>query len=657
VTNDRLIQPVNVCATSAFVVGLLIAVAATPQLGAQQSQPITQVNAIRALTVEQAGEGRAVDVRGVVTVVSGWKNSFFFEDATAGISVDRSASLPELHQGQQVEIQGVTSPGMFAPVISAREVKVLGDGDLSAAPLVDLDRLAGGKLDSQWITVKGNVRNASVKPSWGRPVLFLDVDVGGGTLVTARIRDFPDTGWERLPTSIVSIRGVCATTFNDKRQFIGLKLFVANLNDVRVLQPGPADPFDRPLRPLSALLRFDPKQDNIAPVRVRGTVTHLQPGQGIYIQDGPEGVLLRGAQTASIAVGDQIEAVGYPGGGDYSPSLENSLFRIIHEKRQAVALVTPVLVTASEMIVDNQGFSASPYDSRLVRIRGVLDQAISGVDERVLFVRDGTAIFTARLPAADSGNVPPIGSMIEVTGVCATRVDAGHEARSFRILLRNLADITVVQRAPWWNTAHSKGIVVLLLIVVVLLVGWLILLRREGRLRQLALTDPLTGLYNRRGFLLLADHQWHLALRKRAAFLLFFIDIDDFKSINDTLGHKEGDVALQVVASALRECFRKTDLIGRSGGDEFVVSAIDASPSSGEHLKQRLAEIVEQANKKEGRKFYLSLSVGMLVCDELSKGAGFEELLARADALMYERKRAAKMRGYEPDRALLSISN
>jgi diguanylate cyclase (GGDEF)-like protein len=210
------------------------------------------------------------------------------------------------------------------------------------------------------------------------------------------------------------------------------------------------------------------------------------------------------------------------------------------------------------------------------------------------------------------------------------------------VLLRTNADIVVLAKAPWWSASHAKLVVVVLLVVVLLLVISLWVTRREARLREFALTDPLTGLYNRRGFVLLAEHQMKSVIRNRTSLLLFYIDLNDFKEINDTFGHKQGDVALQAVASALRECFRKTDLVARLGGDEFAVSAMDALPSSSGLLEERLDRIVQQWNKKEGVRFQLSLSVGVLVWDDLGSGDDFETLLARADALMYEKKRARK---------------
>jgi diguanylate cyclase (GGDEF)-like protein len=168
--------------------------------------------------------------------------------------------------------------------------------------------------------------------------------------------------------------------------------------------------------------------------------------------------------------------------------------------------------------------------------------------------------------------------------------------------------------------------------------GWLAVVRRQARMRVLTVTDPLTGLYNRRGFFLLAEHQWQLALRKKSSFLLFYIDIDRFKEINDTYGHKEGDRALQTVAAALRDCFRKTDLIARIGGDEFVLTT-DLPPDSRTMLEQRLVSAVHESTSNTGRPYQISLSVGILQCDASLGAYSLEDLLARADALMYEQKR------------------
>jgi diguanylate cyclase (GGDEF)-like protein len=116
------------------------------------------------------------------------------------------------------------------------------------------------------------------------------------------------------------------------------------------------------------------------------------------------------------------------------------------------------------------------------------------------------------------------------------------------------------------------------------------------------------------------------------------------KPINDRLGHKEGDRALRDVANALRECFRSTDIIGRMGGDEFAITTGDASFESRAMIEQRLAAIIEQRNKSADRAYKLVLSIGVLKCDSSMQGLTIEDLLAKADALMYEQKREHKSR-------------
>jgi diguanylate cyclase (GGDEF)-like protein len=603
---------------------------------------LTTVRAVRALKPDQASSARPVRLRGVVTVLSGWKSSFFFHDGTSGISVDRTNDSPELEPGELVEIRGVTGPGLFAPIVIANNVTVLGRGKLPAARLFNSADLVGGKEDSQWIAVRGIVRSAIAKPSWGRSVLFLEIDIGGGNIVVARVHDFSHASFDRLPAATVTVRGVCGTVFNDKRQFVGLRLFVASLDDVKIEMPAPTEPFDIPLRSLGSLLQFEDHQGSINRIKVQGVVTYSEPGQGLYIQDGTQGIFVQSGQSTPVVAGSQVEAVGYPAVGRYSPKLDNAVFRAAGAARP----VSPLAQTAAGMIVMNDGFSSAPYDSVLVQVKGHLIEEVPGREEDLLLLQDDTSVFTARLSRSGQNHRALVtGSLVSVTGVCAANADEAHEARSFEILLRSPADLVILENAPWWTPAHAAWVVALLVLVVVGMFGWLAVVGRQASLRELTVSDPLTGLYNRRGFLLLAEQQWRLALRGKMSFLLFYIDVDRFKEINDSLGHKEGDLALQAVANVLRECFRKADILGRLGGDEFAVTAIDAPDNSRAALEERLARTVQQSNAKAGRRFQLSLSVGILSCDKSLGALPIEDLLAQADALMYQQKRDRKDQG------------
>jgi hypothetical protein len=254
---------------------------------------LTLVRRVRALTPDEAREAQPVRLRGVVTVLSGWKSSFFFQDGSSGISVDRTTDSPELQSGEEVEILGVSGAGKFAPIVIAKSVRVLGNGKLPFARLFKPAELGRGEQDSQWLSIRGIVRSAEVKSSWGRFVLFLNIDIGGGRLVTTRVHDYSRARLDRLVGATVRVRGVCGTIFNEKRQFVGLRLFVASLDDVEIEKQALAKPFDQPSLPLISLLKFDQQEAAISQVKVSGIVTYSKPGQGLYIQDGSQGVFIR----------------------------------------------------------------------------------------------------------------------------------------------------------------------------------------------------------------------------------------------------------------------------------------------------------------------------------------------------------------------------
>lgn len=162
-----------------------------------------------------------------------------------------------------------------------------------------------------------------------------------------------------------------------------------------------------------------------------------------------------------------------------------------------------------------------------------------------------------------------------------------------------------------------------------------VLLDRE--LRYLALTDDLTCLYNRRGFFAAATQQLKLALRKGKGMLLLFCDVDNLKRINDTYGHREGDLALVRAADALEEAFRDSDILARLGGDEFAVLALEASNDDQAALLHRLEKILRKSNDSETR-YELALSVGVARFDP-QHAVSLGDLMERADRDMYEQKR------------------
>jgi len=160
-------------------------------------------------------------------------------------------------------------------------------------------------------------------------------------------------------------------------------------------------------------------------------------------------------------------------------------------------------------------------------------------------------------------------------------------------------------------------------------------------LRALSLVDELTGLNNRRGFFHLAGQQLKFARRTGNRLVMLFLDVDNMKWINDTLGHKYGDLALVEAATVLRQTFRESDVLGRIGGDEMAVLAVGDEESARHTLLHRLYQNVAARNAERGRKFELALSVGVVGYEPESQ-VTLDELIARADARMYEHKRSKR---------------
>jgi diguanylate cyclase (GGDEF)-like protein len=168
--------------------------------------------------------------------------------------------------------------------------------------------------------------------------------------------------------------------------------------------------------------------------------------------------------------------------------------------------------------------------------------------------------------------------------------------------------------------------------------------RHLNQQRAFSIIDELTGLYNRRGFLTLADQQIKISNGTGQSLLLVFADVDGLKAINDNLGHHRGDLALMEAAHVLREAFRETDILGRLGGDEFVALLACAADINEESLTKRFQETMDEHNSFIERSFKLSISIGIALYDPHSPCSAVD-LLVNADSLMYKQKKEKKSFG------------
>jgi diguanylate cyclase (GGDEF)-like protein len=159
--------------------------------------------------------------------------------------------------------------------------------------------------------------------------------------------------------------------------------------------------------------------------------------------------------------------------------------------------------------------------------------------------------------------------------------------------------------------------------------------RQHYEARRISETDPLTGLYNRRGFFDRAEEELRRARKQGTSSVLFFCDVDGLKPVNDKLGHEAGDRYIQDCAEILRECFRSSDVVARLGGDEFAVFAND--PLSADLIRKRLDYCIGLFNKISRRPYKVSMSTGVIQC-QAGDNYSLSDYLTLADEQMYREK-------------------
>lgn len=609
---------------------------------------LTSVRQVHGVSAADAATHIPVHLRGVVTLVSDWPNAFFFQDASGAISVE--ADKPTgVFDGAEVEVTGETAPGLFAPIVHILGVRVLGKGKMPFAPLFTYAELTGGSQDCVWITMRGVVRSVKPDMMWGHPILSLQIE-SDGELLGAAIYQFNPNDAALLVDAKVRMQGVQTTSFNDKRQFTGIGLTMPSMANIKIEEPAPLEPFSLPLVPVRDLLAFKPGARLGHRVRVTGRVTFQDPGNALYLQDGADGVLIQSDQQTSLALGTRIEAVGFPSSGSYAPTLRGAVFRAVGGNT-ADAPVAPVPIHGSDFLRRGK-FITAPYDAQLIRIQGQLVETTGRLHDDGWLLRDGNDHFMAilqRTPGAPPLPVIQNGSTVSVTGILSVQVDETHQPSFFRVLLRSPADIVVIKHASWWSPQHALGVLSAVLIVTLSIALWGATLRRtvrqqtqmlresEERFRNQAHHDALTGLVSR-SFLC---EQLHEAIRSARfsgeKLSVLMVDLDFFKQINDTLGHHAGDELLRLVADRLRAAVRKTDVVARMGGDEFVVllhNIKDAAEAA--EIGAKVVASISAPAQIVGRPIPISASVG--VCIYPDGGADADCLLQNVDAAMYKAK-------------------
>ena len=624
---------------------------------ASQRTPAIMATArgVHDLSPEIAARNLPVHLRAVVTYydpyIDARHGAIFVHDASGSVFVSvPPRPILSIKAGTLVEITGVTNAGDYAPVVSSNQVRPIGQSSLPANPAkASLTQMLTGSLDGQWVEVEGRVRSAHVGPN----NIILSVAADGGMFTAVTVRQ-PGVDYDSLVDSLVRIDGNSAPLFNQRRQMVGVHLFFPTLRQVTVIQPAPRDPFAVPAVPVAELFRFSPDPGLLHRVHVQGTVTLNWPGQLLCIQDSKDGICMQTTQQNSVPVGSFVDVVGFPAISLFKPSLEDAIFRVA----AGTGSPPPPLAITPDQAVKGD------LDGKLVQIDAELIGRDDAAADPTVMLRAGGVLIPAILPASISlGAVLPWkdGSLVRITGVSNVQVDSlstnlsegAVRAESVHILLRSIDDISVLQAPTWWTSEHALECFSVVGLMVLASLAWIVILRHrvalqtralrgsEERLRHLSEHDALTGLPNR---ILLNDRcQTSLkrAVRFQTCFGLLMVDADEFKIVNDALGHQAGDQLLCQLAERLCDCVRSTDTVARIGGDEFIVLLPDLRiPAEAESIAAKIVAAVALPYKIDHSQAVITVSVGVVTYPEA--GSDLETLMYCADEAMYAAKEKGK---------------
>ena len=460
------------CNIAALVVLLLAS--GLPAHAADPSLLLTNASQVRALSARQAKDAFPVSLRGVVIDVATPENrAIIIADQTAGMYVLATNNLfTSYRRGDMVEVEGVSDPGEFAPIVLAAKARRVGRGTIPAPRPVTYQDLVTGAMDGQWVEVAGVVRRC-FEPAQNVDIWRVMIAADGGVVPARTVGPLDPKIQEDAE---VRVQAVCLYQFNRKRQVLTPVLQVPAGVPIHVDKAAPENPFDAQVRPADSLLQFTAERPIGHRVHVRGVVTHAQPGSLIWIRDESAGLRIQARQLEDLKAGDEIDVLGFPSYGTYTPVLEDAIYR----KIGSTALPKPIALTNAEAAFD--------FENDLVSLEGMLTEIQPVLEGLVLTLDTGDMVFKAvlRMAAGKHGDVGwQTGSKVRVSGICSVIYDDARPVmgiwrpQSFQVLMRSSNDLAIITAPSWWTPQHIMYVLGAISFAMLLATGVAMLITRR----------------------------------------------------------------------------------------------------------------------------------------------------------------------------------
>jgi signal transduction histidine kinase len=454
-------------------------------LAEQSNRLLTNAIEVLSLSAEQASLGVKISIRGVVTAAEpNWGGRFFVQDSSGGVFVENISNV-QPSPGDMITVSGISFPGGYAPIISQPHWKITGTAPLPAPKSVAIGQLMSGAEDSQRIEISGIVRSAQIINGELETAL-----VSGGYRIHVYAPIPSNIDPQALVGARVQIKGTAATFYNAQlRRLVSVDVYVPFLSDFVIEKPATTNPFGEPLTPISNIGQYHIGRAPGNQIHVKGVVTYQRNGKDVFIRDTTGGLQIKSSQMLSLSPGDVIEAVGFPGIEDFLPVLEDAVLKKTPEHQPDVM---PESVSIGELV---EGLHHADF----ITLNGkLLDRLIekipssageSDIKKITLVLQTTNVVFTAEAETAQPNSLlesAPVGSSVNVSGVCFLQSEEDGKIKSFQILLPTSNSIRVITKPSWFTPQHLLIILALALAVIVAASSWIIMvLKRNSALRYL----------------------------------------------------------------------------------------------------------------------------------------------------------------------------
>jgi len=454
-----------------------------------QAEDLTTIHAVKQLSRVEAAKGLPVRLTGIVAHSFDWADAPFtladLSDPTGTALFIRAA--PQLSNavklGDVVDIVGTTSAGRLVPGVQARQITHLRTATI---PVPEVKRIADLQAISQnnplvsLVGIPQTIKLTTSGLTLSEAVQMSIMTPDGPFTAEIQMKNPKNWNAEALIDAEIMISGCLSPFYNQRGEFLGIRLHVSGTNDITVLKPAPADPFALPITQLNEILQIRATPVNSHRKRVRGIVTYSRQNV-LYVQDNDQSLKINTHSNAQLNIGVVIDAVGFPAMGNCFAELNEALIRQTGTQPLPLPLVlSPDIIAASKS--PSPGVPARDIDGLLVRMQGRIVQIGEPVNQlrSILFRSKGT-VYTAYLQEKEEvtafvRNLPK-NQPVEMTGILAFHRTADqheHFPQDWNLLLRDTSDIQILAGGPWLTRQREVALqmitALLLLLTIVIIV-------------------------------------------------------------------------------------------------------------------------------------------------------------------------------------------